>query len=41
MYKLLRAVSVTRSPAEVSVEDFQSAVIWCRQFDVTFGYAAL
>ena len=27
-------------PADVSVEDFASAVIWCRQFNVTFGYAA-
>ena len=26
-------------PDDVSVEDFKSAVIWCRQFDVTFGYA--
>ncbi|MEM9006293.1 MAG: DM13 domain-containing protein [Cyanobacteria bacterium P01_F01_bin.86] len=26
-------------PEGVSVEDFQSAVIWCRQFNVTFGYA--
>ncbi|MEL7351887.1 MAG: DM13 domain-containing protein [Cyanobacteria bacterium J06649_5] len=26
-------------PAEASLESIQSAVIWCRQFDVTFGYA--
>ena len=26
-------------PEDVSVEDFKSAVIWCRQFNVTFGYA--
>ena len=26
-------------PSDVLVEDFQSAVIWCRQFNVTFGYA--
>jgi len=28
-------------PADVDVSAFSSAVIWCRQFDVTFGYAAL
>ncbi len=28
-------------PEDVDVEDFQSAVIWCRQFNVTFGYAEL
>ena len=28
-------------PEGVSVADFQSAVIWCRQFNVTFGYATL
>ncbi|PZO60765.1 MAG: electron transfer flavoprotein [Phormidesmis priestleyi] len=28
-------------PADVAVNDFKSAVIWCRQFDVTFGYATL
>ena len=28
-------------PEGVSVEDFRSAVIWCRQFNVTFGFAAL
>ncbi|MEL6384399.1 MAG: DM13 domain-containing protein [Cyanobacteria bacterium J06626_18] len=28
-------------PEGVSVEDFQSAVIWCREFNVTFGFAAL
>ncbi|MGF1516056.1 MAG: DM13 domain-containing protein, partial [Elainellaceae cyanobacterium] len=28
-------------PEGVSVEDFASAVIWCRQFDVTFGFATL
>lgn len=26
-------------PADVSVDDFASAVIWCRQFNVTFGFA--
>lgn len=26
-------------PAEANLESIQSAVIWCRQFDVTFGYA--
>lgn len=26
-------------PETVSIETFQSAVIWCRQFNVTFGYA--
>lgn len=28
-------------PADIAVDDFKSAVIWCRQFDVTFGYATL
>lgn len=28
-------------PAGVDVSAFQSAVIWCRAFDVTFGYATL
>lgn len=27
-------------PDNLDVEDFQSVGIWCRQFDVTFGYAA-
>lgn len=26
-------------PDGVDIESFESAVIWCRQFDVTFGYA--
>ena len=28
-------------PADVDLEAFQSAVIWCREFGVTFGYATL
>ncbi|MEL6601979.1 MAG: DM13 domain-containing protein [Cyanobacteria bacterium J06614_10] len=28
-------------PEDVNLSDFQSAVIWCRQFNVTFGYATL
>ena len=28
-------------PEDVSVEDFRSAVVWCRQFNVTFGFAAI
>ncbi|MDY6783874.1 MAG: DM13 domain-containing protein [Cyanobacteriota bacterium] len=28
-------------PAGTNVDDFQSAVIWCRQFNATFGYASL
>ncbi|MEM7794161.1 MAG: DM13 domain-containing protein [Cyanobacteria bacterium P01_C01_bin.118] len=28
-------------PEDISVDDFQSAVIWCRQFNVTFGFAAI
>ncbi|MEO0771076.1 MAG: DM13 domain-containing protein [Cyanobacteria bacterium J06649_4] len=28
-------------PDNVSLSDFRSAVIWCQQFDVTFGYATL
>ncbi|ELR98465.1 DM13 domain-containing protein [Gloeocapsa sp. PCC 73106] len=27
-------------PENLDVEEFQSVGIWCRQFDVTFGYAA-
>ena len=26
-------------PDDVNLETFRSAVIWCRQFNVTFGYA--
>ena len=29
------------SPENISVDDFESAVIWCRQFNVTFGFAAI
>ena len=28
-------------PANIDVQAFQSAVIWCREFNVTFGYATL
>ena len=28
-------------PDGVEVEDFRSAVIWCREFNVTFGFAVL
>ncbi len=28
-------------PEDVSVEDFQSAVVWCQEFNVTFGFATL
>lgn len=28
-------------PADVDISEFQSAVIWCQQFNVTFGYATL
>lgn len=28
-------------PEDVTVNDFQSVVIWCRQFNVTFGHAKL
>ncbi|MDY6940061.1 MAG: DM13 domain-containing protein [Cyanobacteriota bacterium] len=28
-------------PADVNVEDFGAVAIWCREFNVTFGYAAL
>jgi hypothetical protein len=27
-------------PDDVDLDSFQSAVIWCRQFNATFGYAA-
>ena len=41
---MLEQVSGTqryRIPDDVDIEDFRSAVIWCRQFDVTFGFAVL
>lgn len=28
-------------PGEISLEDYSSAVIWCRQFNATFGAAVL
>jgi hypothetical protein len=28
-------------PDDVNLDEFQSAVIWCRQFSATFGYAPL
>jgi hypothetical protein len=28
-------------PAEIDVNDFASVAIWCREFNVTFGYAPL
>ena len=28
-------------PATVDISQFQSVSIWCREFDVTFGYATL
>ncbi|MEL7070783.1 MAG: DM13 domain-containing protein [Cyanobacteria bacterium J06581_3] len=28
-------------PADVDLSAFQSAVIWCQDFDVTFGYATI
>jgi hypothetical protein len=28
-------------PADLELADYQSVGIWCRQFDVTFGYAPL
>ncbi|NET34524.1 MAG: DM13 domain-containing protein [Cyanothece sp. SIO1E1] len=28
-------------PEDVNLEEYNSAVIWCRQFNVTFGYATL
>ncbi|MBE9041571.1 DM13 domain-containing protein [Oscillatoriales cyanobacterium LEGE 11467] len=27
-------------PANIDLEDFDAVAIWCRQFNVTFGYAA-
>ena len=39
---MLEQVSGTQRyliPADVEVEDFRSAVIWCREFNVTFGFA--
>ncbi|EKU98659.1 Electron transfer DM13 [Leptolyngbya sp. PCC 7375] len=28
-------------PEDISIDEFKSAVIWCRQFNVTFGFAAI
>lgn len=28
-------------PEEINLEDYQSVAIWCEEFNVTFGYAAL
>ncbi|MGD1854598.1 MAG: DM13 domain-containing protein [Leptolyngbyaceae cyanobacterium] len=28
-------------PEDIDIEDFASAVIWCREFNVTFGFAAI
>ncbi len=28
-------------PADVDIDDLRSAVIWCQEFNVTFGYATL
>ncbi|MGB3571655.1 MAG: DM13 domain-containing protein [Phormidesmis sp.] len=28
-------------PADVNIDDLRSAVIWCQEFNVTFGYATL
>ncbi|NJL57923.1 MAG: DM13 domain-containing protein [Leptolyngbyaceae cyanobacterium SL_5_9] len=28
-------------PADVNLDDFNSAVVWCRMFNATFGYATL
>jgi Electron transfer DM13 len=30
-----------RIPNEVNITEFKSVVIWCRQFNATFGYAPL
>lgn len=30
-----------RIPREVNITEFKSAVVWCRQFNATFGYAPL
>lgn len=40
----LQKASGTQSyeiPAEVNLSEAKSVVIWCRQFNVTFGYATL
>ncbi|NEO27058.1 MAG: DM13 domain-containing protein [Kamptonema sp. SIO4C4] len=40
----LEAVTGTQRypiPADVNVADYQSVAIWCRQFNATFGAAAL
>lgn len=28
-------------PSNVNIQDFSSVAIWCRQFNITFGYASL
>ena len=41
---MLEQVSGTQRyliPDDVEVDDFRSAVIWCREFNVTFGFAVL
>ncbi|MEM9568796.1 MAG: DM13 domain-containing protein [Cyanobacteria bacterium P01_E01_bin.34] len=41
---MLEEVSGTQRyliPDDVDVEDFRSTVIWCREFNVTFGFATL
>ena len=28
-------------PSEIDIEDYETVAIWCREFNVTFGYAPL
>ncbi|NER82472.1 MAG: DM13 domain-containing protein [Leptolyngbya sp. SIO1D8] len=28
-------------PADINLDDYESVAIWCRRFDITFGYAPL
>ncbi len=40
-FKLFGNLKSYEIPDDLELEDVQSVGIWCRQFNVTFGYAAL
>ncbi len=35
----VKGMQVYEIPADVDLSTFKSAVVWCREFNVTFGYA--
>ncbi len=39
--KSFRGTQTYQIPDNVNLEDFKSVAIWCREFNVTFGYATL